>query len=549
MELKWLGKDQRTFLERGYLKPGVSPEERYRRIAYIIEKISGIEGIERRFLNYIEKGWISFATPVLSNFGEIDNLPISCNHGVIKDNLNSILGELHKVGMMAKYGAGTAKNFSNIRPIGSSISRGGTSESVINWISLYADMISKVAQNSTRRGFFTAYLSVIHNEIEDFLKIGGKDSLIQNITTAVTIPKGWMQELKEGKKENRKIWTQILKSRQEKGYPYILFEENCNKNCAQVYIDKNIWINNANICIEAIEYADKDKEFACCLSSVNVYLYDEWKNDKDFLFDSFVMLDCVITEYIEKGRNLPGIEKAIKFAEEHRAIGLGILGWHSYLQKKMITFGSIDSFRINNEIFKKIREEGERATTWMAENWGMPKFLEGYTRRNTSLMAQAPTKSTAFIMGDLSEGIEPIRSNYNEKGLAKGQFEYKNKELIGLLEEKGRNTKDVWKDIMINNGSVQHLTFLNEHERSVFKTFSEISQKDVLSLAAQRQKYIDMGQSINLMIHPSTPAKDINNLLLEAYDSGIKSLYYQYSISATQEFNRLSLTQCSSCEA
>ncbi len=536
------------FLERGYLKEGITPEERYRKIAYTIERISKIEGIEKRFLRYIENNWISFATPVLANFGEIDNLPISCNHGTIKDNLNSILGEVHKVGMMAKYGAGTAKNFSNIRPLGSKISRGGNSESIISWIDFYASMIGKVSQGSTRRGFFTAYLSVGHAEIEEFLKIGGKDSAIQNITTAVTIPKGWMQELKAGNKAHRKIWAQISKSRQEKGYPYILFEENCNINQPQVYADKGVWLDNANICIEAIEYCDDKKEFACCLSSVNALKYDDWKDDPNFLFDNYIMLDCVITEYLDKGSKLPGLEKAIRFAEEHRAIGLGILGFHSYLQSKMIAFGSMDCFRFNNEIFKKLREEGERATKWMAEQWGAPAYLKGYVRRNTSLMAQAPTKSTAFIMGNLSEGIEPIKSNYNEKLLAKGQFEYKNPQLLQLLESKGLNTKEVWRDILVNNGSVQHVDYLNPSEKEVFKTFSEISQKDIISLSAQRQKHIDMGQSINLMIHPDTPAKDINNLLLDAYDMGVKSLYYQYSMSATQQFNK-DLMNCSACEA
>lgn len=548
MELKWLGENQRTFLNRGYLKDGVSPEERYRKISYTIEKISGIKGIEKRFLSYIDKGWVSFSTPVLANFGELDNLPISCNHGVIEDDLDSILKELHTVGMLAKYGAGTAKNFSKLRPIGSPISAGGTAESILEWIELYANMISKVSQGATRRGFLTAYLSVSHPEIEDFIEIGGKGHKIQNITTAVTIPKDWMGELKNGDKGHRTIWTKIIKSRQQKGFPYILFEENCNKNSPQVYIDKGLWIDNANICIEAIEYADAEKEFACCLSSVNVYYYDDWKNDPDFIFDMNIMLDCVIEEYIEKGEKISGIEKAIKFAKEHRSIGIGILGFHSYLQKKRIVFGSLESFTLNNEIFKRLREEGDRASRWMAEHWGEPEMMKGYGLRNSSRMAQAPTKSTSFIMGDLSEGVEPIKSNYNEKDLAKGQFSYKNPELIVLLEERGKNDKKTWESILMNNGSIQHLDFLSSHEKDVFKTFSEISQVDVISLACQRQKYIDMGQSINIMIHPDTSPKDINNLMLTAYDGGLKSLYYQYSINAAQEFNK-NLMTCSACEA
>ncbi len=547
LELKWLGAEQRLFLERGYLKPGVTPEQRYQTIADTIQKISGIPGIGKRFERYISNGWVSFSTPILTNFGEPDNLPISCNHGKISDNLDSILSGLHEVGMLAKYGAGTAKNFSAIRPIGDTIATGGKSEGIIPWIELYAEMISKVGQAGTRRGFFTAYLTVDHKEIMSFLEIGREGNRIQNITTAVTIPKGWMQALEEGDKEKRKIWAKILKNRSEIGFPYILFEENCNINSPQVYIDKGMWIDNANICIEAIEYTDDEKEFACCLSSVVALHYDDWKNDPDFLFDMNIMLDCVITEYLEKGENLKGLEKAMKFAREHRAIGLGVLGFHSYLQKNMIAWGSIQSFGKNAEIFSLLRREGDRTSRWMAENWGEPEMMKGYGLRNSSRGAQAPTKSTAFIM-NASDGVSVIKSNYHEKDLAKIQSEYKNRQLEALLETKGKNTKAVWKDILINNGSVQHLDFLTPDEKEVFKTFSEVSQMDIINLACQRQQYIDMGQSINLMIHPSTPPKEVNKLIMAAYKGGLKSLYYHYSINAAQEYNR-SLTECSACEA
>jgi ribonucleoside-diphosphate reductase alpha chain len=546
--LNWLGQEQRTFLERGYLPEGQTPERRYEIIAETIERISGITGIKERFEGYISKNWVSFSTPVLANFGEPKNLPISCNHGWIEDSLSSILGEIKNVGMMAKYGAGTAKNFSKIRPIGSQISGGGSSQSVIDWIRLYSEMIEKVSQGATRRGFFTAYLSLDHPEIDDFLKIGTEGHPIQNITTAVTIPKGYRQALADGDASKRRVWATVMKRRAEVGFPYILDEENCNKNCPSVYIDKGLWINNSNICIEAIEYADENKEFACCLSSVNAARYDEWKDDETFLIDMFIMLDCVITEYLQKGEGLEGMEKAMRFAKEHRSIGLGVLGFHSYLQSKMIPFGSLQSIAFNNEMFKKMREAGEKATKWMASNWGEPEMLKGYGRRNTSLLAQAPTKSTSFIMGGYSQGIEPLKSNYHTKDLAKVQVEYKNPHLEQILEQKGQNTKKVWKSILEHNGSVQHLDFLSEHEKNVFKTFSEISQKDVIILAANRQKYIDMGQSINLMIHPNTPPKEVNKLVMEAFDLGVKSLYYQYSINAVQEYNQ-ELLHCSACEA
>ena len=584
-KLNWLKEDQREFLNGGYLDEGETPEERLQTICDTVQKyatklsynylasmeqdLTGedfndgfcygydrVRGIGKRFEKYFEKGWPSLSTPVLKNFGKIDNLPISCNHGIIEDSLSGIYKGLHETGMLAKYGAGTAVNFSDIRPVGSNITTGGTSNTILDWIELYADMMSKTAQNRARRGFLTAYLSVDHPEIMDFLDIGthripaDKQRFFQTITTAVTLPEGWRDDLKTNP-EKRKIFTKILNTRKEAGFPYILDETNCNKGICQAYIDKGMKIRSSNICIEAMEYTDYEKTFACCLSAVNLYYYDEWKNDPNFIFDMNILLDCVIEEYIEKGSKLEGLEKAIRFAKEHRAIGLGTTAFSTYLQKNNIVFGSLQSYQKNNEIFSFLRKESDKASKWMAEQWGEPEVLKGYNERNTSRLAQAPKKSTTFIDGGthlaLSEGIGVHTSNYSEKKLAKIQVTFKNKELEKVLIEKDKNTKDVWNSIADYNGSVQHLEFLSEHERNVFKMASEVSQADVIKLAAQRQKYIDMGQSVNLMIHPDTPAKEVIKLHLMAFDEGLKSLYYQYSINAAQKFSQEQLT-CSACE-
>lgn len=569
IKLGWLKSDQREFLERGYLDKGETPENRYKNICDTIENycllmsdtVDSIEyskGISKRFEEYISRGWISFATPVLINFGKKENLPISCNKSILQDSLDDIYKGIHELGMLAKYGAGTSQNFSNLRGLGSNISTGGTSNSVMDWIELYADMMSKTNQNRARRGFITPYLSVNHPEIMSFLDIGThrmpteKQRFFQTITTAVTLPIGWRKSLKEGDKEKRIIWAKILKTRKEVGFPYILDLENCNNQKPQVYKDKNMDIETSNICIETAEYCDEEKTFACCLSSVVAYYFDEWENHPNFIFDVNLMLDCVIEDYIQKGKHLPGLEKAIKFAEEHRSVGLGILGFHSYLQKKSLVFGELGSFSINHKIFDLLKKESDRASMWMAKHWGEPKILKGYGFRNTTRLAQAPTKSTSYIMGgttlNLSEGIEAHKSNYSSKKLAKIQSEVKNKELQDLLELKGKNIKEVWDSILLYNGSVQHLDFLNEREKAIFRTFSEISQIDVIKLAAQRQKFIDQGQSLNLMIHPDTPANEINKLHMLAFDEGIKGLYYQYSISAAQQFSQELLT-CSACES
>lgn len=568
LKLDWLKNDQKLFLERDYLQDGQTPEERYKEIAdnietfalkssKTLEAVDYCKGIGKRFEYYISKGWVSFSTPVLINFGKKDNLPISCNKSILQDSLTDIYKGLHELGMLAKYGAGTSQNFSNLRGVGSNISTGGTSNSVMDWIELYADMMSKTNQNRARRGYITGYLSVEHPEIMDFLDIGThripteKQRFFQTMTTAVTLPIGWRKSLKDGDKEKRKIWAKILKTRKEIGFPYILDLENCNNQRPQVYVDKGLFIETSNICIETSEIVSEDKTFACCLSSGNAYFFDEWENHPDFIFDMNIMLDCVIEEYIEKGSNLPGLEKAIKFAKEHRSIGLGVLGFHSFLQKKGVVFGDLVSYNINHRVFSKLKIESDRASKWMAEHFGEPEMLIGYGERNTTRLAQAPTKSTAYIMGgetlNLSEGIELHKSNYTSKKLAKIQSEVKNKELVDLLEGKGRNTKSVWDSILLYNGSVQHLDFLSEKEKAIFRTFSEVSQVDVLKLAGQRQKFIDQGQSINIMIHPDTPANEINKLHMLAFDEGIKGLYYQYSINSAQEFNKNLLT-CSSCE-
>lgn len=566
--LNWLKKDQRLFLERGYLKDQ-TPEERYDEICQAVEtycnKMSttteGVEyvrGIADRFRTYVSKGWVSFATPVLANFGRPTNLPISCNISIVPDSMDGITNTLTEVAMLAKNGAGTAVDFSDLRPIGSDISTGGISNSILDWIELYADLMSKVTQGSTRRGFLTAYLRADHPEILDFLDIGThrmpseKQRFFQNITTAVSLPKGWLKELEEGDSHKRKVWAKILSTRKEVGYPYILDLDNSNEQKPQVYKDLNMDIRASNICLEIIEYQDITKTFACCLSSINLYHFDEFKNDPNFIFDMNLMLDAVIEEYIEKASKIPGFERAVRFAIEHRAIGLGTLAFHSYLQRKSIPFGSIQASMLNVQIFKKLREESDKASKWMALNFGEPLILKGTGWRNTTRLCQAPTKSTSFIMGgrtlNLSEGVEPHKSNYTSKKLAKIQEEVKNIELQKILKDLDKDTSEVWDSILTHNGSVQHLDFLNEHQKEVFKTFEEISQVDIIKMAADRQKYIDQGQSINIMIHPDTPAKEINKLHLLAFKEGLKGLYYQYSINSVQEYKKELMT-CSSCEA
>lgn len=542
----FLTPDVLDFLNRGYLR-GQTAQDRYRQICDRLEKINGVSGFSDTFYNYCSKGWVSFATPVLSNFGTNHGLNASCNMGTVYDSICSIFDGIKELALLSKNGAGTSKNFSKIRARGTPISGGGTSDGILPWIKLYHDTINSVNQSSVRRGYMAAYLSVTHPEILDFLDLCTPGSPVQFITTGVTIPEGWLQSAKNGDSDKRDIWKKILKRRSEMGFPYIIFEKNINENKFQGYKDTNTWLDTSNLCSECFSETSEEKEFVCVLSSVNLKYFDDFKNT-DFIYNFRIALDCFVTEYIEKAKKLKGFEKAVKFSEDNRAVGLGVMGFHDYLQSKNVSFGCLEAHYINKDIFSYIYEETMRASRWMAKEWGEPKRCVGYGVRSTENIAIAPTKSTSYIMGMVSQGIEPIKSNCHEKELAKNTTAYKNPNLEKLLITLDKNTEEIWDSIIENNGSVRHLDFLTDHEKKVFATFYEINQMDIITLAAERQKYIDQGQSLNLMFHPETPGKLISDIAIAAEVAGIKSLYYQHSVNAAQEFLKNQRLTCSVCE-
>ena len=390
MKLDWMTDESRLFLKDGYTY-NQTAEERYIEMANTIEKYSGIEGFGAKVLEYVEKQWLSFASPEIANLGKEKGLPASCNFLMIEDTIESIQSAEYEMAILASQGAGTARGFSKIRPKGERYGQNGLSEGVCSWIESYASKILKISQNGTRRGFLTAYLSVDHPEIMEFLKIGREGHPITKITTGVTYPKGWMQEMLDGDKKKQKIFAEVHQSRSEIGYPYQLWEDNANVGKHQVYVDNGVWLDMSNICTECIEYSGADKEFVCVLASANLAKWDEWK-DTDFIFDMNIILDCVTSEYIEKAKKIKGLEKAVKFAEEHRAIGVGVMGLHTLFQMKGYAYGDVLSRGLNKTIFKYIREESDRASKWMAKEWGEPKMLIGYGDRNTSRCVSGDTK-------------------------------------------------------------------------------------------------------------------------------------------------------------
>jgi len=542
----WLNDDSIKFLERGYLEEGQTPLSRIEKIALTAQNILGIEGFADKFMDYMARGYYSLATPVWMNFGNKRGNPISCFNSHVGDSIEDFLIKQAEVGMMTKVGGGTSGYFGDIRPRGSKISTGGTAEGAVRCMELFDTVTSIVSQGSARRGSFAAYLPIDHGDFDEFMKIRSEGHPIQEMSIGVTIPEGWMQSMIEGDKEKRRRWAAVIKKRSETGYPYIFFTDNANNNKPQVYKDKGYQLNASNLCSEIFLPSTKDESFVCCLSSLNLLWWDEIK-ETDAVETLVMFLDAVMSEFIEKTKDDRLMEAAYRFAKNHRALGMGVLGYHSYLQSKMIPWESVDAHFENISIFSTIRERADKATELLAEKFGEPEVLKGYGRRNTTTIAIAPTTSSSFILGQVSPSIEPLNSNYFVKNLAKGNFTYRNPKLVEVLNEKGKDNKEVWKSILIHGGSVQHLDFLTQNEKDVFKTFAELSQKEVVIHAAQRQQFIDQGQSLNVMIPANTKPKEINELMIFAWENGIKSLYYQRSSNPSQDLARSILT-CKSCE-
>jgi ribonucleoside-diphosphate reductase alpha chain len=532
-------------MSRGYLE-GQPLDDRVTIIGETAERLLNKSGFADKFKSYIQKGWYSLSTPIWCNFGNDRGLPISCFGSYLDDSMESIAHNWSEVCMMTKLGGGTSAYFGNLRPRGSDIRNNGKSSGSVHFMQLFDTLINVISQGSARRGSFAAYLPVEHPDILEFLQIKSEGFPIQDLSFGVTITDRWMSEMIAGDKEKRKVWAKVIECRGNVGYPYIVFIDNANNGSPDCYQNKHK-IVASNLCSEIMLPSSNEESFVCNLSSMNILYYDEWK-DTDAVETLVYFLDAVMTEFIQKASQIRFMERAVRFAERHRALGIGWLGWHSFLQSKMIPFESMEAKYLNVEVAKNIKEKSYSASAKLAKEYGEPEVLKGFGRRNATLMAGAPTKSSAFIIGQVSEFVEPHRANYYIKDLQKGKFTIKNAELERLLISKDKNTDDVWSSILKNSGSVQHLDFLSEQEKNVFKTFAEISQKEVIIQAAQRQKYIDQGQSINLMIHPSTPVKDINSLLIFAWENGIKSLYYQISVNAAQNFTR-NILNCTNCES
>ena len=547
----WLNEESEQVLNRGYLLKGETVEGAIDRITEAACKRLFKPELKEDFKELIERGWMSLSSPIWANMGTKRGLPISCFNVHVPDSIEQITHKVGEVIMQTKIGGGTSGYFGELRGRGAAITDNGKSSGSVSFMKLFDTIMDVVSQGGVRRGAFASYLDIDHPDIEEFLQIKSIGSPIQNLFTGVCIPDYWMQEMIDGDENKREVWAKVLESRQQKGLPYLFFTDNVNRNKPQIYKDLNLQINASNLCSEIALPSSIDESFVCCLASMNLELYDEWK-DTNAVKLAIYFLDAIMSEFIDKTEDNHFLQAAHNFAKRHRALGLGVMGWHSYLQSKNIPFEGVMSRSLTSIIFKQLQEQSKEASKELAMIYGAApiytEIKEEEIYRNTTTMAIAPTTSSSAILGQVSPGIEPYSSNYFKAGLAKGNFIRKNKYLQELLKTKNQDTEEVWREIMLKSGSVQSLECLTQEEKEVFKTFKEISQYEIISQAALRQRYIDQSQSLNVNIPSEIPIKDVNKLFIEAWRQGVKTLYYQRSSSVAKE-QLTNIVSCTSCEA
>lgn len=537
---EWMTEEAYATISRGYLLPGEEPVDAYKRVSRFASKnYINSDKFESDFFDAIWNNWLCPASPVLSN-SETKNLTISCYSGTSEDSLNGIMNHLTELAMLTKYGGGVGSSFDRLRGTGEPVSSGGYSSGIIPFLKMLDTVVDGVKQGTSRRGAVASYLNIEHKDAREFIQVrsqtGDLSRKVQSVAfhNAVTISDEIMYKIMDGDAHYRDLWNLTMNGRVETGEPYMMFLGNANKNCPDEYVGK---ITQSNLCSEIAAPVTPEETFVCCLSSLNLARYREWEN---FTFPKtgltlnelgIYFLDSNITNFVNQAKNLPGLEKAVRFAERHRMLGLGVLGWHTLLQSEEIPFEGFQAMTLNNKIFSRMRKEVYKASYDLAKLLG-PCEVNGQ-RRNTALLAVAPTMSNSLLSGGVSQGIEPIVANVFAQKTAKGIFVRKNPVLESALKTVGLDTIEVWDQINKDRGSVRNIDGLPEDFKKVYLTAREINQYAIIQQAAQRQAYIDQMQSINLFFSlPQNPedsinvSKYINGVHLEAWKLGVKSLYY-----------------------
>ena len=547
---EWMDEVGVATISKGYLLPDETPKKAYRRVAKSIAERVRKPELENKFFKYIWNGWIGLASPVLSNTGTDRGLPISCFGIDTPDSIRGIGLTNAELMKLTALGGGVGISTSRIRPRGTEITGNGKSEGVVPWCKIYDSAIIATNQGSVRRGAASVNLDINHPDIKEFMQIrrpkGDPNRQCLNLHQCVVVDDAFMRRLQDRDSEAMSLWLDILKTRVETGEPYIMFKDNVNKNNPLAYAMNNLDVSMTNICTEITLHTDEEHSFICCLSSLNLAKYDEWK-DTDVVETSIRFLDGVMQEFIDKSNGKDSMIRTHRHAQKGRALGLGVMGWHSFLQKKGLPFNSIASTAWTHTLFSDIRQKAEATSRELAQEYGEPVWCKGTGMRNTHLLAIAPTVSNSRL-NSCSAGIEPIPANIYTFNGAKGTFIVKNKELEELLETKGKNTENTWDQILADNGSVQNLPALTEAEKEVFLTFSEVNQLELVRQAAIRQKYIDQTQSLNLCFDPTDSPKWINQCHMESWKLGVKTLYYLRTDSVIKGDLGSRTSECISCD-
>ena len=549
----WMTLNGYITISKGYRLKGETPKMMYKRVAMSAARALGKQELSDKFFKAMWNNWLCPASPVLANMGTDRGLPISCYGIDIDDSVEAITKGIFELSMLSKNGGGVGVNFQRIRPRGALIKNGanGKTDGIISFAKMYDSTIIGISQGSTRRGAASINVNIEHGDWEEFIRMrrpeGDKNRQCDNLHHCTFISDEFMHKMLSGDVESRIKWVELMRARKETGESYIAFYDNINKVNPLAYQNKGLSVEMTNICSEITLFTDPDHSFICCLSSLNLMRWDEWKNT-DLVETATQFLNGVLNEFIEKAKYLPGFDKVVASAVKGRAIGIGVLGWHSLLQSKNLPFAGFQSMMLNAEIFRTIQERATKMSKVLASEFGEPEWCQGTGQYNTHLVAVAPTKSNSVISGDVSAGIEPLVGNAYVEESAKGSFIRRNPAFMKVLEKYGKHEDSkLLKDIARKDGSVQHLNFLTDEEKKVFLTAYEIDQFAIVQQAAQRQKWICQSQSLNLFFPTDADPIYFNKVHVEAWKLGVKTLYYCFSESSLKS-DVATRDECVSCE-
>ena len=536
----------------GYLLGSESPKDAYERVCNTVAKRLDKPELAKTFYEYIWNGWLCLASPVLSNTGTDRGLPISCFGIDVADSIIDIGQKNLEMMLLAKHGGGVGIGVNQIRPAGAQIKGNGTSDGVVPFCKIYDSTILATNQGSVRRGAASVNINIDHPDFEEWIEIrepkGDVNRQSLNLHQCAVVGDKFMRRLEQGDAEARKRWGKLLQKRKATGEPYVLFKGNTNKNNPAAYKQNALKVHMTNICSEITLHTDENHSFICCLSSLNLAKYDEWKNT-NIIHDAIWFLDGVLEEFIQKAKYRKGFENSVRSAEKGRALGLGVLGWHTYLQERGLPFEGLLAQYETRKIFSQIKIESERASMALAETYGEPLWCVGTGFRNTHLRAIAPTVSNSKLSGNVSPGIEPWAANIFTEQSAKGTFIRKNPTLETILKKQKLNTKEVWDKILADGGSVQDIEGLDEDTKEVFKTFKELNQLELVRQAGIRQQYIDQSVSLNLAFPSEATPKWINKVHMDAWHKGIKTLYYMRTESVLRgDIAKDAMEDCVACD-